>query len=106
MTYQHLRLYSHYKIQHKHFATQNDLSTFKDSIHTTKYDINISQLRMTYQHLRLYSHYKIRHKHFTTQNGFIQHLRLYSHYKIQHKHFTTQNDLSTFKTLFTLQNTT
>ena len=35
-----------------------------------------------------------------------QHLRLYSHYKIQHKHFTTQNDLSTFKTLFTLQNTT
>ena len=35
-----------------------------------------------------------------------QHLRLYSHYKIQHKDFKTQNDLSTFMTLFTLQNTT
>ena len=83
MTRQHLRLYSHYKIQHQHFTTQNDLSTFKTLFTLQKYDINISQLRMAYQHLRLYSHYKI-----------------------QHKHFTTQNDLSTFKTLFTLQNTT
>ena len=82
MTYQHLRLYSHYKTQHIHFTTQNDLSTFK-TLFTLQNTTNISQLRMTYQHLRLYSHYKT-----------------------QHKHFTTQNDLSTFKTLFTLQNTT
>ena len=83
MIYQHLRFYSHYKMQHEHFATRNDLSTFKTLIHTTKYNMNISQLGMTYQHLRLYSHYKT-----------------------QHKHFTTQNDLLTFKTPFTLQNTT
>ena len=82
MTYQHLRLYSHYKTQHKHFTTQNDLSTFK-----------------TYQLFTLQK----QHKHFTTQNDLSTFKTLFT---LQNKHFTTQNDLSTFKTLFTLQNTT
>ena len=61
---------------------------------------------MTYQHLRLYSHYKIQHKHFATQNDLSTFKTLFTLQNTRHKHFTTQNDLSTFKTLFTLQNTT
>ena len=83
MIYQHLRLYSHYKIQHKHFTTRNDLSTFK--------------ILFTLQNTT---------QTFTTQNALSTFKTLFTLQNTNINISTTQNDLSTFKTLFTLQNTT
>ena len=94
MTYQHLRHYSHYKIQHK-ISQLRMRSTFKIFTlqNTNKHFMLIQETLSTKLNIRMtYQHFKI------SQRMTYQHLRLYSHYKI-HKHFTTQNDLSTFSIL-------